>query len=74
MRSRNVEVGKVCRVGLVQVVVYLENRRVRGGNHGLEESTGAEGWRFAPEAVVEYGVEYAVLSNVRKLFTRWGRI
>lgn len=56
MRSRNIEVGKVGRVGLVNVVVDLEKGSVGGRNHGLEESLGAEFRRLAQDGVVADGV------------------
>jgi hypothetical protein len=40
---------------------------MRGGNHGFEKGIGAESWRFAPVAVEEDGVEYAVLHIVSRV-------
>lgn len=62
--SRDVEVGEVGRVGLVEVVVDLEEGRVSGGDDGLEEELRADCLGFAQNAVVEEGVEHTILCGV----------
>jgi hypothetical protein len=44
MRSRYIEIGKVCGVGFVKVVVDFKDRGFGFGDHGFEERTGAELW------------------------------
>lgn len=61
--SRDIEVGEVGRVGLVQVVVDLEDGRVRGSDDGLEERIGAVLRGLAQRHVVENGVEDAILAG-----------
>jgi hypothetical protein len=62
--SGDIEVGKVGRVGLVEVIVDLEKGRMAGRDDGLEEGIGTEFWRLAQESVVDKGVEDAVLELV----------
>lgn len=54
VRARDIQVGEVGRVGLVQVVVAFVERAVGGGDYGEEERRGREGGRdsrFAEEAM-----------------------
>lgn len=44
MCSRYIEIGKVCRVGFVEVVVDFKDRGFGLGDHGLEERAGPELW------------------------------
>jgi hypothetical protein len=44
MRAACVEVGKVCAVGLVQVVVAFEERGVCGCDEGQEDCGGSAEW------------------------------
>ncbi|KAH6604616.1 hypothetical protein Trco_006323 [Trichoderma cornu-damae] len=59
--SRNVQVGEVGRVRLVDVVVNLQQGRLGFGDHGLEEGARPEARRLAEDDVVEHGVEDAIL-------------
>ena len=45
----------------MQVVVGLEERRVRGGDDGLEEGTRPQLRRLADEVVIENAVEDTIL-------------
>lgn len=60
----DVEVGEVGGVGLVEVVVDLEEGCVRRGDDGLEEGLGGEVGGFAHPGVVEDRVEDAILVEV----------
>lgn len=51
VRARDVEVGEEGRVGLVQVVVDLQEGRVRRADDGLEERSGAQLRRLAEEVM-----------------------
>lgn len=37
MRARDVEIGEICAVGFVEIVVAFCERRVGGGDYGEEE-------------------------------------
>lgn len=64
MCSGDVEVGKVGRVRLVEVIVDLEKGGMAGRDDGLEEGIGTEFRGLAQESVVDKGVEDAVLELV----------
>lgn len=64
MGTRGVEVGKVGRVGLVEVVVDLEERGAGTGNDVTVERAGAELRGGAEDVVVDDGVKDAVLQTL----------
>lgn len=65
LRAGRVEVGKVRRVGLVQVVVNLEERRARARDDVAVEGAGAERGRGTDDVVVDDRVEDAILGCTR---------
>lgn len=61
VRTAHVEVGKICRVGFVDIVIDFEQRDVRFGLDGVEELV----WRVsvvrADEEMRHHGIEDAEL-------------
>lgn len=66
MRAGNVEVAEVGRIGLVEVVVGLEERSVGRSNHWFEQCAGAEFRGFAYYIVVEDAMEDTILRALVK--------
>lgn len=66
VRAAHVEVREVRRVGLVDVVVYFEERDVRLGYDRLEELVRRMLVERAGEEVRDYGTEYSELCSKKK--------